>query len=470
MQPLSAAAAIFSILSIAAAPAGAADFKVRLSSAPKSLDWQVATSGSEGAVLQNLMRGLYRFHFGKAVPDLAESGKWDASNRNLTIQLKASEKWTDGKPLHCQHFVDGFERLLSPALNSPNASLLFDVEGARDFFLGKHKSFARVGIRCESDSRLEIRLDSSRPGFLQVLTHWPTFPYRKDKPTETIGHYRLADRAALRLAKVSRSTSGPDRVQFVVVPDGSRALLDFESGKLQYLLQLEDELLNEGVMKIPGLGFAEPARVVALLHLNPSRALTNSPEARRAILSRLPIGALLAASPYTRSPARSIIPMGIPGGPDPAPKPWVPQPTGKAPDGSLTLGHPNDALSKSIAQVIQEKSADLKIKIEPLAQSDLRRYDLIVSLFGLDYFSPDQLLSAFLSQGTLDFFDFTSAELLKRVKEARYADAVDYLQREAAIVAPLFYRKRAFVLDPKYEQTGYAGSPVLSLLRKASKK
>lgn len=476
MQPNSAAAALFSILLAAAAPASGEVFKVRLSSQPKTLDWHVATSGSEGAVIQNVMKGLFAMDKGgNPVPALSKTSAshWETPNK-LTIALDRSVKWRDGVTLSCQHFVDSYERLLSPGLNSPNASLLFAIRGARDYFLGKEKQFANVGVRCDEKGQLKFELTEHRREFQKILTHWPAFPYRKDKPSVTLGDYELTDRAALRLRKSNPDAKGPEQAQFLVVPDGSRALLDFETGKLQYLLQLEDGLLNAGVLKTPGLGFVSPVRVVALLHVNPSRAQTSSAEARRGILKRVPLKELIAVSPETRLPAPTLIPLDSRGSALPA----VPQGAASAPpSAALLLGYPNDELSRSIAQTLQEKSRELKIKIEPIAQNDYRRYDLVISLFGLDYLAAEQILSAFLSQGTLDFFNFSSAELLKRIQDGGksrgelgpapdYAEAVRYLQDEAAIVIPLFYRRRAYVLDPRYQPApGAEGSAILTQLR-----
>lgn len=474
MQPISAVAAIFSIL-LGASAFSAEIFKVRLSSTPKTFDWTIATSGSESAVIQNIMRGI---------PDLTRSSQWDSTSKILTLTLKSSATWSDGKPLRCRHFYDSFERLLNPGINSPNASLLFDLESAREYFLGKEKKFSAVGVRCENDDRLVLRLKEPRSNFLNILSHWSTFPFRKDKPNATIGDYQWVDRPSLQVKKSSPASGGPERVQFVVVPDGSRALLDYESGKLQYLLQVEDDLLNAGVLKTPGIGFVHPLRVVALLQLNPSHSTTQSPDTRRAILSRIPIDTLVALSPNARVKAPSIIPTGIAGGPlaDSEKEPQFRNSLGEPPLEVLTLGYPNDSLSKSIAQTIQDKTTGLKIKIEPLpSRADYQRYHLVLSLFGLDYLDADQLLASFLSQGTLDLFDFSSADFLRLVQQARatqnnqerakiYSQAARFLQDRAAIVLPLFYRRRAYLLNPQFAaESGTEGTAILSRLKKVKR-
>ncbi len=113
-------------------------FRVRLSSAPSTLDWNLATTGSETAVIQNLMLGLFsQAPNASPEPSLVKKTHWDVAHKELRLEVKNGVKWTDQKPLESTHFLNSFKRLLSPRLNSKNASLLFDVVGARDFFLGK---------------------------------------------------------------------------------------------------------------------------------------------------------------------------------------------------------------------------------------------------------------------------------------------------------------------------------------------
>jgi oligopeptide transport system substrate-binding protein len=458
--------------------ANAADFRVRLSAAPKTLDWNSATSGSEGAILQNLMEGLFGFDSKwNLTPALAESYRWSSDAKTLEITLKKKVRWQDGTPLKASQLVDGFERLLNPNLNSANASMLFDVMGAREYYFGKTKNFSEVGISAPKDDVLKIILKEPRANFLNVLTHWATFPYRKDKPAQTLGAYQLVQKQAneIRLKSNPLYYGKPAQmksVDFQVIPEGAEALKAFQTKKIDYLLQLEDEIFEKN-KTLPGLGFVDPIRVVALLHFNPSRVLTNSPEKRRKIMAAISTESLIAANAETRVPAPSIIPFPLQ-----KMNRFVPEKSNASlPDEGLTLGYPNDALSKSIAERMQATSKTIKLKIETLPQNDqaaAKRYDLILTLFGLDYFDPDQLFSSFLSQGTNDLFNLSSAEFLQLIQKARatpnskdrakvYLDAADYLQNRLAVVMPLFYRRRAFLLNPRYRaEAGSQGTPLIT--------
>jgi oligopeptide transport system substrate-binding protein len=444
----------------------AADFRVRLTSQPQTLNWNSATTGSESAVILNVMEGLFEVQGNqKPSPLLAKKFKWSKDGKTLEIDLKSGIKWADGTPLTAKHFVDSFENLLNPSTNSANASLLFDLESAKDYFLGKIKNFQQVGVKATSPNHLVLKFQEPRINFLSVLTHWATFPIRKDKPTITLGPYQINAMNPITL-NINPHYHGRKpsiaKVIFQVISDRNQAIEAYQKNELEYLLQVEDETLA-------GVGFAEPIRVVGLLHFNPLRIHTNSPEVRRAIMKKIPVSAIVKASPLTRLPAQNLLPMLTQDLSIQKSKINV----GKIPNHSLTLGYPNDELSRSVANIIQSSTEQLKIKIEPLpiGSGAAKRYDLILSFFGLDYSEPDQFFSAFFAQGGLDFFDVSSPELVQIIHKARlsqnaeqrqllYREAANYLQNKLSIVMPLFYRKRAFLLSPKFmHQQGSLGSP-----------
>ncbi len=476
MQPRLASPLIVMILTMftqaAIMPASQArPFRIRLSSAPASLDWNIATTGSEEAIIQNIMQGLFALdNSGTPQKVLTKDFSWSADGKTLTLNLKNDILWTDRKNLESRHFLDSFERLLNPSVNSENASLLFDVKGARDYFLGKLKNFNQVGIKAQGKHTLVITLNEPRANFLSILTHPATFPIRKENLHLTLGAYFIKSQSPNQIRLVaSKVGASIDEATFEVVPNGAEALQQFKEKKLDYLLQLEDSFLTSPELKgLPEPGLVDPVRVVALLHFNPSRVITNSPEKRRSMMREIPVAKLIENHPKTRAPAKSIIPAGMLGGPSLTElTPFVPAASKeKLPNESVILAYPNDALSKSIAEEIQSYSKNLKMRIEALPKGELsaasKNYDLVLTLFGLDYQDPDQLLSSFLSQGTHDLFSVSSAELLKMIQKARltkvpqargiqYAEAADYLENKISIVMPLFYRRRGFLLRENYQ-------------------
>ncbi len=431
------------------------------------------------------MQGLYSNDLQEEpTPLLAKSSHFSADGLTLEIELKRGIVWKDGKPLTAQNFVDSFERLLDPRLNSPNASLLFDVKGARDFFFGKIRKFKEVGVQAPHTNQIRLVLNEPRADFLRILTHWSTYPIRKDQPTLTLGPYSLKDETPPGpkhthwTLVLNPKFHGPkpafSELNFETIQSGKEALDLYEHQKLDYLLQVEDQLLKTLPPHYPGLGIASRSRVVALLHLNSNRTNTNTPEKRRAIMAALPVDSLLDPEFHTRIAASSIIPTSA--GQTISNARLNAESTSNLPDESLTLGYPDDAFSKAIAEQLQSKSKRVKLKIEAMPSNDReasKRYDLVFNLFGLDFDDPDQILSAFLTQGTLDLFNANSSELLDLIQRARqsdrtkpgeseerYAKAADYLQNQVALVMPLFYRQRTFLLNTSYHFiAGSEGNP-----------
>lgn len=460
---------------------------VRLSSAPRTLEWNSATTGSESAIIQNIMMGLFGLNTNLGLElKLASRYQWSKDHITLEVELKKNIRWTTGERLTSQDFLDSFERLLNPTVNSPNASLLFDVEGAKDYFLGKTKKFSDVKISAPTPLSLKFTLKTPRANFLHILTHWATFPIQKKNLTSTLGPYQITSKTKTQIQLKAYSGYSGEKpkilnARFIVVHDPQKALKDYRSKKIDYLLQVDDSLLEKATPSlISEISFVQPTRVVALLHLNPTRVSTNTPQKRRAIMAGIPTEALVNASPETRASASSIIPAGMLGGPSPKEtKSFQPKsPLAELPQSPLTLGFPNDEFSRQLAERIQIQSKTLKIKTEvlPTESEATQRYDLILTLFGLDYADPDQLLSSFLSQGTHDLFHTSAFQLIRYLREARvtqdlnkrakaYALAAQYLQNDLAIVMPLFYRKRAYLLRSSYsEASGSRGSPLLERL------
>jgi oligopeptide transport system substrate-binding protein len=155
--------------------------RFRLSGDPATLDWNLAQTSFETHVIMNLMEGLVEEGADlKPRPALAES--WIVSPDGLayTFKLKAGVKWSDGRALRAQDFVDSWLRLLSPKAGSGYASFLYDVENAEAYHSGKLKDPSKVGVKAVGDATFQVRLRRRVPYFLHIPTFWVTFPVRLD--------------------------------------------------------------------------------------------------------------------------------------------------------------------------------------------------------------------------------------------------------------------------------------------------
>jgi oligopeptide transport system substrate-binding protein len=162
--------------------------RLNLTTEPPSLDWSKSTDTTSALIQYNIMEGLTEYNLEdpelSLVPALAE--KWEANKdaSEWTFQIREGVKWSDGKPLTAQHFVDGWKRLLQPATASEYAYFLYSVENAKDFNEGKIKDFSKVGVTAIDDLTLKVKLNQPKSYFPYLLTHHSTYPIRLDVVAE----------------------------------------------------------------------------------------------------------------------------------------------------------------------------------------------------------------------------------------------------------------------------------------------
>jgi ABC-type oligopeptide transport system substrate-binding subunit len=95
---------------------------------------------------------------GNVVPCLARS--WDVldGGKRYIFRLRQEVRWSDGTPLTARDFVYAWRRTLHPATASPNASLLFDVRGARSFHSAENAG--SLCVTAPDDQTLVVELAS----------------------------------------------------------------------------------------------------------------------------------------------------------------------------------------------------------------------------------------------------------------------------------------------------------------------
>lgn len=147
------------------------------STEPQSIDPQVVTSVVEGNIVRALFEGLCVQHpsqEGIHLPGAASH--WEANDAftEWTFHLQPEGKWSDGTPLTTEDFLFAYERILTPALGSEYASILYYIEGAEAFNKGKTTNFDTVAVKALDSHTLVLKLRSPTP-FLPDLTKHPTW-------------------------------------------------------------------------------------------------------------------------------------------------------------------------------------------------------------------------------------------------------------------------------------------------------
>ena len=114
-------------------------------------------------------------------------------SRTLRAKLRSGVSFHDGTPLTARDVKRHLERLLDPAVKSPDRGLLEDVEGARAFQEGRAREV--TGLEAVTDLTLEIRLEEPKAFFLQLMALPGTAVARFDARGQPVGTgpFRLVD-------------------------------------------------------------------------------------------------------------------------------------------------------------------------------------------------------------------------------------------------------------------------------------
>ncbi|MBP6508022.1 MAG: peptide ABC transporter substrate-binding protein [Opitutaceae bacterium] len=155
-------------------------WRVGNGSEPQDLDLQTITGVPEHKIMMALFEGLVTedpkdLH---PVPGLAES--WEISTDGLvyTFHLRTDAKWSNGDPILAGDIVESFRRILTPALASEYAYLIYNfVTGAKDYYEGRLTDFTQVGLKATDDHTFQVTLAHATPYLLKIMaSHYSWWP------------------------------------------------------------------------------------------------------------------------------------------------------------------------------------------------------------------------------------------------------------------------------------------------------
>jgi len=176
-------------------PADEADVVVINSSDAFTLDPQRMSYLHDFRLGYALYEGLVRWDNETFTIEPAVAKSWRISDdrRTYTFTLRTDARWSNGEPVTAHDFVFSMRRLLLPETAADYSSLLFMIDGAREFFQWRTKqttAFARhpgerdarslwdeamrkfeatVGVRAIDDHTVEFELERPTPYFLDLL-------------------------------------------------------------------------------------------------------------------------------------------------------------------------------------------------------------------------------------------------------------------------------------------------------------
>ncbi len=114
--------------------------------------------------------------------------RWELRADGATFHLRASAKWSDGKPVTAHDFVFAWRKGLDPQNASKYAFLLYPVKNAEAINFGKLPVEA-LGARAVDDRTLEVQLERPLPYFLKIATTAPYLPVREEFYNSREGRY-----------------------------------------------------------------------------------------------------------------------------------------------------------------------------------------------------------------------------------------------------------------------------------------
>ncbi|HBX69256.1 MAG TPA: hypothetical protein DEH25_07700 [Chloroflexi bacterium] len=144
---------------------------------PLTLDPALAGDIDTVGVLDQLYSGLVSLGVGLDVmPEVAN--RWEILEEGLkyVFCLRKDVRWCDGTPLTAADFETAWKRVLDPALESPVASTLYDICGARAYHQGENPDPQSVAVQALDDHTLLVTLEQPTSYFLYLMTFSAAYP------------------------------------------------------------------------------------------------------------------------------------------------------------------------------------------------------------------------------------------------------------------------------------------------------
>jgi oligopeptide transport system substrate-binding protein len=222
-----------------------------------NLDPRVLLTTNHQQVQIAIFDSLVRSKSTDIVPAAAESWEISPDGKTYTFHLRPT-KWSDGKPVTGQDFVDAFVRMFTTS----GASSIYDAIQNGAEVRGKKADPSTLGVKAPDEKTVVFTLTSPTPYFLGLLTSAYSAPSRADLVSKYGDRYgasaeSMAYNGPFVLAEWSNQDKivlkkNPsywdatnvklDEIDFLLIPEPSTQRNLFDSGELDvYTPQTEAE-------------------------------------------------------------------------------------------------------------------------------------------------------------------------------------------------------------------------------------
>jgi oligopeptide transport system substrate-binding protein len=493
-----------------AKPVSGKILNVRLVDPPVNLDWNGLSTFIEAPFILNLCEGLYTYSYpgGKLVPGIAASLTKSKDLTEYTFKLRTDAKWSDGRPIYAQDFIDAWTRLVSPQATSIYTYYLFDVVGAKEYNTKAATSATDIGVKALDDHTLQVKLKRPVKNWEANTAFWPLYPIRKDQ-IERFGSnwwragvlvssgpfifdsYEAGKKAVLkRNPFYSRFKSNVDEIDFWLVDDQIDALKRYKEGFFDFLWGLPYSVTS----KFKGSSDFQMTQILRgqLLGLNTEKYPMSNKEFRLAILSSLNPAKLIPAGADQLVVGQTLIPPPLPGSKKPTVVKFDPQAAKEHLKKSGVIIKKGSQIRlltgiaepyMSVGKLIQNQLNQVlgfNIELAALQTQEYTAYmnlgDYNATLIGwtAKVPSPQDFLLPYSGDAAYNrmhfknpFYDEWIFEGAQATTEAAASDAFYHAQKVVAedegVLLPLFFEKSANLVRPKLKHLyfNHQGIPIL---------
>lgn len=252
------------------------DEEVTFFAATKSLGMDVCVEAKESLIIPNIYEGLTRIdNNGKLVEGVAY--KWEQDGKRWTFFLRDNAKWSNGKKVKAEDFVEGIKYRLEN--NAYDMKQLIYLENSKD-----------IGVWAKDETTLVFELDKENINFPYIVSSWQYYPiYKKDIYT-TVYNGPFVPEIRDDGVKLKKSSSywnkkniNIDTIKIVNKLTKEEAYSYFMDGKIDFMFSEEkDDLIEKDKI------ISFPRELFYYIKLNENGILRNL-NLRKAILNALDI-------------------------------------------------------------------------------------------------------------------------------------------------------------------------------------
>jgi oligopeptide transport system substrate-binding protein len=441
------------------------------------------------------------------IPGIAESVTKSKGFTEYTFKIRKDAKWSDGRVIYAQDFVDAWLRLLSPQSTSIYSYYLFGIVNAHEYNSKKIASADDVGIKAVDDRTLVVTLKRPTQSWETTTAFWPLFPIRKDL-MEKLGtnwwragvlvssgpfvfdSYETGKSLTLKRNKYYRaSKSNIDQIDFTLINDNDVALQKFDEKAFPVLSGLSFRVMSKLSKRADYIPI--PLMRHHIIAANAVKFPMNNQNFRLAVLSSFNAAKVLPKDATHLAILKTLIPAPLPGSEKPV---HVPYNLAKAkeylkksgivvgPSTKLriltSLAEPYYSIGKSIQSQISDS---LKINVELAAlQSqelntymNLAEYNLALISWTAKVVSPQDFLLPYSGESPSSrthynstfydqwIFEGMQGATVKESAESFYRAQL-LLSSEQGVVNPLFYEKSGALVRPSVKNIyfDHMGNPI----------